>query len=141
MIKASGKITISKWTGRDDEKGMSLELVDVKSHLTIRVEMGLREFAEAITGTGYMDCEIEFPEPSAFGLLGKTMEVKSVPLPYDEYPPSGKDFETWFEKLVAPYEITSDWKADREKSVNFHKMSADKKTGKKTYTVTFRRWV
>lgn len=78
-----GKITISRYHG--SEAGISIEIQDEASRIRfIRAEMGLKEFAEAITGLGC--CAIEF---DAFGLehVGKVRvtERRSIRCPLDSY--------------------------------------------------------
>lgn len=139
-MKLKGKITIAKTTNRDNKHVMHFEIMDEASHLSFDVMMTMENFAIAITGQGYMPCELDMPEREDFSILGKTMENKQVAIPFENDPPIGKGFTEWFEKLIYPYE--GSWKADKETSINFHKMQTIKTSvNMKTYTVTFRRWV
>jgi len=143
-MKLKGKITIAKTTNQDNKHMMHFEIMDEASHLRFDVMMTMENFAIAITGQGYMPCELEMPEREDFDILGKTMENKQVAIPFENDPPIGKGFKEWFEKLIYPYEAEAlgGWKADKETSMNFHKLQIIKTSvNMKTYTVTFRRWV
>jgi hypothetical protein len=136
-MKVPGKITISKPVGRHPlDKHININLVDSNSHLSIDVKMSLSDFMDAITGQGYMNCEIDFPEPPAFSILGKKMETKTVLLPYGEEFSHQDDFKVWYHELVESYEVDG-WKADKERDFNGHRLNY----AKKTYQVIFRRWV
>jgi hypothetical protein len=128
-------------TNQDNKHEMHFEIMDEASHLRFDVMMTMENFAIAITGQGYMPCKLDMPED--FSILGKTMENKQVSIPFENDPPiaSKEVFSEWFEKLVIPYELDG-WVADRETSMNFHKLNHIKTSyNMKTYTVTFRRWV
>ena len=100
--------------------------------------MNLSDFADAVTGQGYMDCELDFPEPVDFCILGKNMETKRVNLPYKEEPKDyyGDVFKVWYLELVKLHEVDG-WVADAEKEFNSHQQNFVKKT----YQVIFRRWL
>ena len=73
-------VSISKPTGGDGIPSIAIDIGDTASHLTIvRVEIGLKEFAEALTGLAFCDAEItHIVNASYIDKLGKIKETKSI---------------------------------------------------------------
>ena len=74
MLK--GKITISRPTYGDGKKSIEISVKDESSRNTfLTVHIGLEEFAEALTGLSYVDCDLEV---RALRVVGKTKETKPL---------------------------------------------------------------
>ena len=73
-----GKITISK----DSDDIVTISIEDSASGINIvKVGMGLKDYAEAITGLARVDCEIiRKPTKRMVEYLGKKKEVESFPV-------------------------------------------------------------
>lgn len=90
MKKVPAKLTISRASGsREDEnyKPITITVEDAisRNHI-IEVHVGLKEFAMAITGCGYNDCEAEVF--NNYGNIGRFPIRKTIWVEFDPY--SGK---------------------------------------------------
>ena len=64
MKKESGKITISQVTCSGRDGHIFIQICGEGHRHIVDVKVPLKEFAEAITGLGYIDCEtIVYSEP------------------------------------------------------------------------------
>lgn len=110
MKKINGKITISRrFSG--DEDYMSISLKDDTSSVAIcNVEMGLVEFARALTGLGYVDCDIDLYD--TYEKAGKKLIVKRVACEKDKSYSKDEQKrivqEDFLEKYSNKWEIHSD---------------------------------
>ena len=68
-----GKITISRVSSSDRDDYVWISVVDEKSgeHF-VEVEMGLLEFANALTGYGFVDCEFVLRGTDKVGMIRET---------------------------------------------------------------------
>jgi len=77
----NAKLTISRTTSNyENDKPITVSITDSNSGLLItRVNIGLAEFAEALTGHSRLDCETEFV-PTEYGVrrFGKYRETKPM---------------------------------------------------------------
>lgn len=122
-----GRISIS----RNNNGIIKIEIADKKSSIVfLKADMDMRDFAAAVTGLSYQDCEFELVQSNN---IGKRLEVKQIMV---DCPAWGDAFYKEITKIVKPYEIDG-WEASEYdlKNCNPHNI-VDKK-----YKVTFRRFI
>lgn len=127
-MKLKGKISISRPIYGDNRKGIEITVIDKTSGCQfLTAYITLENFAEALTGQGHTECELEFFERAP---IGKVREVKTEIVPR---PKSHKDEEE-AKRLLLPFEIDG-WEGEIRDMFNGHRRAGD---GQK---VTFVRFV
>lgn len=130
MPRVEGQITISRPSANSCEPYISIILRDKRAACEVlEVEIGLAEFAMALTGLGHVDCEIEW-HPARLARLGMIHEHKTELLP--KLSPGAGAAEK--AAAVAPYEVNG-WRAVIDDLVNRHYYRGD------SVLVTFHRYV
>jgi hypothetical protein len=117
-----------------EEDYIEIEITDEKSHIQFcEVKMSLKDFALAITGRGFSDCEFEVRGTDKIGYTRehKTEEVKL--LYKDKYNLTEADYN----KTLKPFEKDG-WEARRQDLKNHHCIVRGKED---TYMVNFSRLV
>ena len=124
-----GKITISRTTGRKTENTIRIRIEDDSSSITfLETEMSLEDFALALTGQGYIDCNFELQGIQNVGMILETKtELVSLANPF---------IATGEERLAAliPFEVDG-WTARYQDIKNHHRYQKD------AVSVTFSRFV
>ena len=121
MKKLKGKITISKIRCFDENNFISIKIHDVKSSCeAIEAKLTLENFAQAITGHGYIDCDLEFNDS---GVIGKIRETKHELIPRITFA-SPSDY--YIKDYIKELEIDG-WKARKEDITNPHNWVDDDK--------------
>lgn len=108
-MKHKGKITISRPQYGSGKKKISIQVEDEIAGIRfLEIEIDYDNFAEAITGLAYIDCEFD-----VFGLcnVGKKIEHKTelIQSDFKEY---GKPSEEYINNILKPYEVDG-WIASR----------------------------
>lgn len=138
-MKFKGKLGISRVTCSDGNDYMNITITDNESHIQIvDVEVDIVEFANAITGQSYRDCEFEL---RGVANVGKKREQKSqkIKIPRADY--TNKQWRKDMAEAAAPFEIDG-WKAQIEDYNGYrstHPEDHDDRTV--LYTVSFIRFV
>ena len=125
----NGKITISRTTSSKTGNSIRIRMEDDSSSITfLEAEMNLEDFALALTGQGYIDCQFEL---MGIHNVGKVRETKTELVPLDN-----PYMATAAERLSAlkPFEVDG-WTARRSDIENHHRYLNN------TVTVTFSRFV
>ena len=124
-----GRITISRPSYGDGRQKVEIRIGDESSGIEfLEIEIGLAEFAAAITGQGYVHCEYE-----ARGLanIGKQRIIKTERVPYS---PNGKHNTDAHKAAVAPFEVDG-WECNYLGEVG----NPYRRAGDGAYHVTFIR--
>ena len=131
MLK--GKITINRsYSDIDHPDVIVIELTDEISFTRfLEVKIGVAEFAKALTGASYTNCDFELRTDN----VGKKHEHKEeiVPVGSVIYVPYTKRKATG-EKLLKPFEVDG-WKGNVDDLFNHHRHTS------KGQRVTFHRYV
>ena len=133
MKKLDGKLSISRRTG-GDSSSINIEFIDdLSGTLMAKADISMENFAKAVTGQGYLPCEVMFNDS---GIVGKTREHKYELIP--RYDSGSCDISTmveWYKHRILPtYEIDG-WKCRESDLTNHHNYD-----GKKV-KVLFERYV
>lgn len=119
-----GNITISRPRPADY---IQIEFGDeLSGRRFLRAKVKLADFAEALTGLGYVDCEFELTPDE----VGKVRETKTERIQADGYSLTDEQKIA----ILAPYEVDG-WRAQRSDLGNHHKGSQG------VYSVAFVRFV
>ena len=129
-----GKITISRpIDSHAASEYISITIQDRLSHnRVVEVRVPLDNFSKALTGQGYLDCELKYPDQSR---IGKKNEVKKEFVPFHEYNPT----EEQLTSALEPFEVDG-WKGRRGDLTNHHKYAV-KDGDVKGQWVVFERYV
>ena len=131
MLK--GKISINRpsYSDIDHPEVITIELTDATSGCRfLEVEIGVAEFAKALTGLSYTDCEFELNAKN----VGKVHEHQVVIVPVDSsYVPHGMR-EKIAARILKPFEVDG-WKGQVDDLFNHHRYTP------KGQRVTFHRYV
>ena len=126
-----GYISIGKFMNSDDPQPIHIELEDELSGINfVNIYMGLKDFANVITGQGYVNCEFKIRGTE---LVGKLRESKEELI---TLPPNFSYDKELAQELITPYEIDG-WKGEINNLDNYHNRSK----GGKTCRVLFVRWI
>lgn len=143
MKRLKGKLTISR-VHSHKEDWITIRVEDELSHCQmIEVQVGLAEFAEALTNLACRPCMVEFNDS---GVIGKRREHKteSIFFPDAEVRHGTYGRDAGIRKILAAHEIDG-WKARDDDATNHHRMTynAVDAAGRKGYTaeVSFVRHV
>ena len=131
-----GNLTISRPSYSDGTKVIRITVEDELSGIEfLTVEVGLEQFAEALTGLGAMDCQLEvYPDQ-----IGKRAERKAEWVPMEiTFLLDGAAREAAHRVALAPFEVDG-WRAIGGRLGNRHYHS--KRDGQDGYTVSFVRYV
>ena len=124
-----GKITITRpMDPRVEEEYISISVKDMVSHKeVVEVRVPLDNFSKALTGQGFIDCEIKYPSQEN---IGKKRETKYENVPCKDY------LETEEEKreVLEPFEVDG-WIGRSSDLNNHHRSTED------GYNVLFERWI
>lgn len=126
-----GKITISRYSNSDETDPIHITIEEVDSSIQfVDVSMTLEDFAQALTGLGFVDCGLTF---RALDKIGKIREHKVEPI----YIGDRYNFtEEESKELIKPFEVDG-WIGRDEDLRNSHNQTKDRKHR----NVVFVRWV
>ncbi len=136
MSKLNGKITISKYQEPSTEHGciISISIKDEKSGCeAIEIQMSLYDFANALTGLGYVDCKFTFNEANKIGMNREYQKV--IVSEMDIITPSDDAIERHmmtFPKIAKL--LIECWRPRYDDFRNWHNRTDD------GYSVLFERW-
>ena len=115
MRKLSGKITICKTLGRDD-KPINIDINDeISGCRLVNIRMSLEDFADALTGRGWVPVEMEV---NLDGPIGMKAENKTEIVPFNCFSKDSES-EKAISKALKPFEVDG-WRARREDMTNGH---------------------
>lgn len=127
MLKLQGKITISRmerWrpcqrlsvtSTHELERPLRILITDsISGCVAAHVSLSLTDFALALTGMGYVDCDLEFNDSGVVGMVAEN-KTELVPIPA-EHP---YNREAWSIAALAPFEVDG-WKAREGDITNGH---------------------
>lgn len=125
-----GRITITRPTYGDGRQKIAIRIDDESSGIEfLEIEIGLAEFAEAVTGHGHVPCEYD---TRGLANIGKQRVVKTERVPYSF---NGK-YDTEARKAaVAPFEVDG-WECNYLGDVG----NPYRRAGEGAYHVTFIRY-
>lgn len=135
-MKLQGKITISRPQWSDGTETITIRLQDENSRIEfVEARMTLQAFAQAITGLGHRDVELEM---HGLDLVGKRIEHKEelVFVPGESYEPRHKKFA---QMAIEAFELDG-WKGSLRDADN-SKRIAERRSDGNVYTVGFVRYV
>jgi len=138
MKNLKGHISISRTSGHNITHPIRIEIIDDISGSTFAIaELTLENYAEAITGLAYADCNLQYYEDAP---VGKTREIKKEQIDITEMNIyiKPKDQEKTAKIFLTPYEIDG-WKGDASDLFNHHKQS--RKDNKTFANVMFVRYI
>lgn len=123
--KLQGKLTISRPSNGSGRRYITIRIHDELSGTeVIDLEIGLEEFAEAVTGMGYVPCEFELQAEFA----GKKREIKRVLVECGESWLEAKRTPArqaeYVAQKFAPYEVDG-WIGSQYDYFNFHNKNGD----------------
>lgn len=107
-----GKLSIGRLSGASDDGYIQIELEDeISGTRVVEVQIGLMEFAKAITNFACRPCEFQL-----YGsVVGKRRELRDIVVPR---PPSHKtDAIAWVQQH-APHELTNGWEVHSASDVH-----------------------
>ena len=137
MLELKGKITIGRPQCSDGREVITIDVQDNSSRCRIvNLEMTYENFTKALTGQGYIDCDIDFNDSE---LIGKKKEHKTVKVPrmkgYERV--NNKEIETHMVAYDNINQLFLDgWVPRYEDFNNHHKHTDDNHV-----MVIFERWV
>jgi hypothetical protein len=136
--KLKGSITISRPSCSSGEEFITVEVEDRISGCTIlKAYIDLAEFSRAITGLGYVKCELDYFSQAP---VGKKREVKTEFVPFEHhYSKDKKKEEARKLEAVKPFEVDG-WKHHYLDDLGNHHRSATKE-GVRGYNIGFIRFV
>jgi hypothetical protein len=138
-MKIDGKLSIGKVHTRDGHH-MEICIEDSKSGTRfVELEIGMTEFAEAITNLSNRPCVVEL---RGLHHVGKTIEIKHEKIDVTQfksrYGMSGDEPE--FKEVLKPFEIDG-WIATDPRDLRNHHRMTYHKDGTVTANLSFRRYV
>lgn len=125
----NGKITISRYSSNYDmERPVRIRIEDGNSGINfIEIALTLEDFANAVTGMGYVECQFEV---RGLDKIGKRREVKTEVVKTKSYNVSKEEKLD----LLKPFEVDG-WIGSLDDLGNYHNRKDD------GYSVGFVRWV
>ena len=139
-----GKITISKTSGNRRDSIITITITDESSGTNFVIaEVGLKDFAEALTGLACVDCEYE---TRGLNNIGKVRETKTVNITVqigDKTWSRSPENDAYVKILVAPYEVDG-WTAfnlDRAFNPHYYTYGGTHKNRTITFEIWFVRYV
>jgi hypothetical protein len=130
-----GKVTIARSTHSRSPDTIHIEITDANSGISfVDATISLAEFAQAVTGHGRCECELEVRGLEYVGML---YEHKQEEITFRGRYGNCADFETDAAATLAPYEADG-WRGRPSDLRNMHNRVAGKSD---TYRVHFFRYV
>lgn len=133
-----GHITISRWNSSSGKEGISITITDDASNTQfLKAEIGLENFARAVTGLGAQHCDFDLIE----GYVGKKHEHKTELVPVAGRSSVIRESPKWKAAMIAQMEVfeVDGWKGEESDLWNHHR-TVRKKDGE-FQSVAFHRYV
>ena len=140
MKTLPARISISRPSRGDGKQYIKIEILDDKSHCqAVEVQIGYAEFAQALTGLGHIECQMEFNDS---GIIGKKREHKSMIVKIPSFLSSDKKYAKALRAVLEVYEEDG-WRAYDSSAVNPHNWTKtqEREEGFHNVNVTFTRYV
>lgn len=133
--KIRGRMRIGHMRGGDNKHHIRIDITDADSAMEIcEITISPKQLMLALGSLADRPCKVSV-FPNAVKRAGNVMEVRQVEVPMD----FSKRMDGFIENKVpdASHLEVNGWKADIDKTFNSHRYNAQRRT----YLMTFRRWV
>jgi hypothetical protein len=129
-MKTKGNFSISRLSCSDGRSYIRINVTEEASRVQfLELEVELADFAKALTGLGYQECDLELRR---LDLLGKQLEIKTEVVPR---PKGWKVDESEVKRILAPFEVDG-WLGCTRDLCNHHNW-----VGQDKVSVVFHRYV